>query len=421
MTQLDQAVYTSARTSAGDGYQLVGKSPGVLDIDAKELSIWCPSHDALPAGGPPRSVNFFRLPSGAHCVSQTIAAGQEYSGRVGQRIYTHCLIATEETLGRFANDAFALLNAARSTGELEPQDVIPREMDSLRLLGKASAMNRSAVEQFCLQYGPRELAFLIDALLGNEQVAISEGRCCEKAFAAALACIPVECRLAFSFTTGLKHSPRRPFRLQPVGDAEPAHLTNRFGIACLDLESRHQAPTHPWAELIGKFLEAENYSALSALMIPPRPGLDADTLARLAERLGPAIAPELRNPGRGKVTVAQAHAPHGRATTRRGASAEMTIAPRSAAAAALPTEQVEMLESLDDAVFEAIAGKPGALEQLQKLWPQARDGVDPASLEESRVHYLEFAMKVWNNQDGTQQAPAQALAALDVICVVLEQ
>ncbi len=61
---LEQAIFTSAVTQRARGYQLVAQSPGICDIDARELTIWCPTHDALLEEGRwAQSVNFHPLES----------------------------------------------------------------------------------------------------------------------------------------------------------------------------------------------------------------------------------------------------------------------------------------------------------------------------------------------------------------------
>ena len=110
---IEQAIFTSAQTDRSDGYQLVVASRGIVSEDRRELTVWGPSHDSLlTAGGEASSVGFFRLPSGSYCVSKTVAAGPEYSGRGGQRIYTHYLVVPPEALARFGNNPFAVLYAA---------------------------------------------------------------------------------------------------------------------------------------------------------------------------------------------------------------------------------------------------------------------------------------------------------------------
>jgi hypothetical protein len=83
---------------------------------------------------------------------------------------------------------------------------------------------------------------------------------------------------------------------------------------------------------------------------------------------------------------------------------------------------VERLEALDDLVFEAIACKAGALEQLSALWPQTLAELGRELLEESRAQYLRHAISVWRDCVAAEEIsnPRLAIAAMDVICVLLE-
>ena len=66
MVRIEQAVFTSARTDRGLGYQIVATSPGVAEAVRRELAIWGPSHDSLlETGGDAVSFNFFPLPGGS--------------------------------------------------------------------------------------------------------------------------------------------------------------------------------------------------------------------------------------------------------------------------------------------------------------------------------------------------------------------
>jgi hypothetical protein len=83
-------------------------------------------------------------------------------------------------------------------------------------------------------------------------------------------------------------------------------------------------------------------------------------------------------------------------------------------------EAIEKLELLDDTVFEAIAGKPGALDQLRELWPAVLAQVGPTLVEESREQYIRHALRVWRDCiDGDQISnPATALATMEVVCLL---
>ena len=83
-------------------------------------------------------------------------------------------------------------------------------------------------------------------------------------------------------------------------------------------------------------------------------------------------------------------------------------------------EAIEKLELLDDTVFEAIAGKAGALEQLRELWPAVLSQVGPDLVEESREQYIRHALRVWKDCINGDQIsnPSTALATMEVVCLL---
>jgi hypothetical protein len=84
-------------------------------------------------------------------------------------------------------------------------------------------------------------------------------------------------------------------------------------------------------------------------------------------------------------------------------------------------EAVESLERLDDLVFEAIAGKPGAFAELKQFWPTVLAELGPNLLHESREQYVKHALRVWREcVEGDQiRNPQLAIAAMDVVCLIL--
>ncbi|HEY1598263.1 MAG TPA: hypothetical protein VGG64_01585 [Pirellulales bacterium] len=84
---------------------------------------------------------------------------------------------------------------------------------------------------------------------------------------------------------------------------------------------------------------------------------------------------------------------------------------------------VEQLGLLDDVVFEAIAGRAGALAKLQSLWPQVKSAVGPALVDESREQYVRHALRVWRRCLAGEELhdPAHALAALDVVSLLFDE
>jgi hypothetical protein len=79
------------------------------------------------------------------------------------------------------------------------------------------------------------------------------------------------------------------------------------------------------------------------------------------------------------------------------------------------------LELLDDIVFEAIAGKPSALDELRALWPMVLAQVGAELIAESRAEYLRHAMHVWRGcTDGDEvRNPRLAINAMEVVCLLL--
>jgi hypothetical protein len=91
--------------------------------------------------------------------------------------------------------------------------------------------------------------------------------------------------------------------------------------------------------------------------------------------------------------------------------------------AAKRPDLVEQLGLLDDTVFEAIAGRPGAFERLRVLWPELKQLVGPRLLEESREQYARHALGVWRHCMAGEELsnPALALAAMEVLSLLFDE
>jgi hypothetical protein len=83
----------------------------------------------------------------------------------------------------------------------------------------------------------------------------------------------------------------------------------------------------------------------------------------------------------------------------------------------------EDLQSLEDIVFEAMAGKAAALAQLAELWPKALSQASPARTEATREHYLRYALSIWRQLNAAegQDDPQRGLHAMQVICTLFGQ
>jgi hypothetical protein len=220
---IEQAIFTSAVTRRGSGYHLVSHSAGLTDADARELTAWGPSHDSLvQTDRSARSVNFFPLVSGAYCVSRTVCAGEEYSERGGWRVFTHCLVIEPADLARFANNPFAVVRAALAVGELDVPEVLPQWLESLTLSGRASKVEHTLLYRVASRVAVDELVRLITAAFEHRQLLVSTAIDAELLIAGVVNTLPPDRRPEFSFSTGLRFSTQRPFRVTvvPVNAAE---------------------------------------------------------------------------------------------------------------------------------------------------------------------------------------------------------
>jgi hypothetical protein len=288
---IDQAIFTSARTSRGDGYQLVARSAGVSEAEARELTTWGPSHDSLFDQGPSAvSYNAWRLTDGRMCASRTLSAGAEFSQRGGARVYTQFLLADESIFERFACNPLAILKAALADGHLRVLESVPNELPQIELTGRASVVDRTAVDRLRSRLGLPALVAVIETILGKEPVALVGGLNAYLVYAAAINCLPPECRGEFSFTTGLKYSVRRPLRLfvGPKDANERRQIIRTSGCTILDCDDPDlplRPIKHPWSMLLKKVLSGDRPLDLTFLFARHRAGLTTDNLGDLGVRL----------------------------------------------------------------------------------------------------------------------------------------
>ncbi len=294
---IEQAIFTSTETDRGAGYQLAATSPGIDAVDLRELRVWGPSHDSLVSTDDDAvSVNFHPLPSGAFCVSKTTPAGREYSGRRGRLVYTQCLVVPPEALLRFANNPFALLKAAFAQGSLCVHGQVPQSLAPFRLGGKAAAVDLALVGQLTDDPGARCLGALVERTLSSTSIVVMADRGRDRLIAGLINALPVECRTAVSFSTGLKPSPRRPFRLLGLADAssDKSHLQRHPELFVFDLTAGFRGESLDeggWGSLVARMLETGRLAYFSAQLGHARPGLQPHGLPKLAGELWARMPP----------------------------------------------------------------------------------------------------------------------------------
>lgn len=217
--RLEQAIFTSVRSERLDGYQLAAKSGGVSEDLAKELTAWGPAHDSLWHGHPgATSVNFHGLSDDRFCVSQTTLSGAEYSGRGGGRVYTQMVVLPRDGMLKFGSDPFLVLRALVASGRLTIYDAVPRELTSIPLIGRAGEAAPAWISEIVEKAGAETIAQLSEAVMDEEPVSVITDLPVERLFQALLHQLEPAERLRVPFTTGLKPSSRRAFKLSIVPD-----------------------------------------------------------------------------------------------------------------------------------------------------------------------------------------------------------
>jgi len=82
---------------------------------------------------------------------------------------------------------------------------------------------------------------------------------------------------------------------------------------------------------------------------------------------------------------------------------------------------VELLEQLDDAVYEAVTGACAGSERVGQLWKELAAHISPQVAAALREQYLQYALMLYQaKQDGDPRQPQRAIGALDVLSVLFK-
>lgn len=433
MKFVEQAIFTSFETDHGADYQVVDRTPGVCAVDARELSVWEPSRDSMvESDGHTESYNFHPLPSGAYCLSRSVPAGWDCGG--GQRVFTHCLIVATEVLNRFVNNPFAIFRVMSEHGLWREPDSRCGPLEPFSLPGGGVSVDQALLHQLAVEPGPANMTSLVQtardalclALVGVEQP--------EVLFAGLFNCLPPECRLEFSFSTGLKFSPRRPFRLVALSKdpAEQRWVAQYPNVTLLELDGgveQRKIVLDGWSLFVERVLSSDRIPFLAAEISKRRFDLSLDDLPALGLQLLESLDLAERERETDEETSLQcdrkrnqlAHAPHEKfEKTLNAKTAVLTRKAPSQDLAIHSPEILEKLEYLDDLVYDAIAGQSDSLAQLQVAWPQLAQEIDEQLLAESREQYLRYALSIWEECANSTaiRNPARAIQALDVLCLI---
>ncbi len=447
---IEQAILSFKATGPETGCRLISATPGVSPGEVQELRAWSPGESGLVESGLDAvSVNFFRLASGVYCLSQTTPSR---ACRQNTELFTQCLLVPSDVLARFAYNPFAVLQAVFALGVIRDPELIAQELDRFQLPGKSSAVDQSTLGRLANQPEASWLAAMLDAFTNQAAGAVGliGGQERPRLVAALVNCLPVECRTEISFSTGLRFSPLRPLRVFAVGNGhvEQRHLLQQQGTTLLDLTGKPPAAQSAvgWSGFVATAIAAGKIGFLAGELATARAGLSLVGLSALGDELLEKLAAEAVADQPVTIGALESIAvrregdlPEPRSSGRRAdgahrrfasALATETITKPAADSQPDPAQTlgrqcprvVERLELLDDTVFEAIAGRAGAFEQLTQLWPEVLAELGPDLVEESRAQYVRHALSVWRQcVEGDEiRNPALAVAAMDVVCLLFD-
>ena len=235
--RIPQAIFTSLRGERLEGYQLAAKSEEISDDLARELNTWGPAHDSLLDAAEP-SINFHPVSQDCFCLSLTSSAGAEYSGRTGARIYTQMFLLSREALARFDNNPFLIRRAIQAAGRELVHAELPGRLRSIPLVGRAGSADGTCPD-LRGQLDPDALRDLAKTVVENTSVALVTAVPAAALFALLFDRLAPDHRLRASFTTGLRPSPRRPFRLYllPPDPAVRRQFMRQTGVTVVELET----------------------------------------------------------------------------------------------------------------------------------------------------------------------------------------
>jgi hypothetical protein len=199
------------------GYQLVARTPGVNVDQVRELTRRSPSHGAmLDTQTAAESMISFPLGDQQIAVGRTMHGLPEYSGRGGRQTVTQYLIVTREHLAGFENNIWNFWLVARSHGLLQWNPDYRSGLNPLPMVdhwGLGEGLVSRFTQFKCVQSA-------IDLLNHGRRVAVTGLDDPAAVLHSILASIPAARRLEISFSTSLRPSIERPFRLQLLPDVD---------------------------------------------------------------------------------------------------------------------------------------------------------------------------------------------------------
>ncbi len=429
MVFIEQAIFTSDLGSASEGYRVAAASPGVTSDNLDLLHAWGPGSESLVDPSPGGvSFNFFPLTEDQYCVSRTTNSGWESANSRPRRTYSQCLIVPQEIFERFANNPFQVLRAAMAAGKLEVYHELPRRLEPLELVGRSETVSGALLIKLCRGVGLEILTTFVNAALEKPVLVLTQSEQPAFLISGLFNCIPVECRPQFSFSTGLRFSAKRPFRLVAMPEALPENIeeVRAAGWPILPLIQSiytKPPPLEGWGRFLYPVLKNRDFSYLSSQFSKHRFGLTEADLPALALQLLEEYETMLRSESSTETLELEeldygSELPSGLLNRLRTAREERRISSKTATLSSDPTEKEEpsppfptatdspateetsmesqkRLERFEALLVQAMVGKKSALEEVKQIWGEIEQARPPSLLERTREEYIHHILFLW--------------------------
>ncbi|MDO4630043.1 MAG: hypothetical protein Q4C70_12750 [Planctomycetia bacterium] len=247
----------------GPEQEFLAISRGIERMDLAEIRNWSAGSDDLISSAPLAcSWNFHPLPSGKFCLSRTSRLALLFPKENSHQVFTHGILIPPEFLKDYANNAISLCHHLEKLGlwraglevmrqlwdgetggrtHSEPisnAEIMP-VLRTLTMDGGAEAVRLETLNAFARTTGIRRFSAILDQILGNFTTVLTGNAVPEMMMEALLDVLPVGCRTDFSFSTGLKFSPKRLFRVVFVGNSasEQDNVRYRYNLPMISTTS----------------------------------------------------------------------------------------------------------------------------------------------------------------------------------------
>lgn len=249
--QLQQAVFTSMQSGAMQGYHLAARSRGIDEQLAQQMTRWGPSHAALLNPDIQAwSLNFHPIREGWYVLSRTFYGEPEYSDRGGFRIVTCMLLLDTDDLLAYENHALALARTAMALGHLRFPLRFEEHLPLVDLPdGTLLTTNLPGQPELGIERR-RAVERVQDIVNEGGRVALIGTVDPLRMLAAILDGMPRAARPFLSFTTGLKPSMNRSFRLHFLPKTDPS-MERQLGTQ--DITCVPAGPPPETADLVREF------------------------------------------------------------------------------------------------------------------------------------------------------------------------